>query len=230
MLGFGLFGRIWVRMGPKGDEALRMGQGGGRTYGRTYVRTYGRTDSPCVLQDFVPFGAAAQKPTYQIECIDSFDSFPFGFQIYRVMNTQTWSSQIYPDCVIQKPQSKRTGDIFALTRLEDFKDKVTSDAGSQYCCGRVGRSIQPRSTPQLPPHKQKVSRMLVFPLFDSIIKDGLTDRRTNGWTKPLITQCKRRWNLIFSPYEPFQTVILIDIKTCILFFTLLITQKVFLKD
>ena len=22
---------------------------------------YGRTDSPCVLQDFVPFGAAAQK-------------------------------------------------------------------------------------------------------------------------------------------------------------------------
>ena len=55
-------------MGPKGDEALRMGQGGdgrtdGRTYGRTYVRTYGRTDSPCVLQDFVPFGAAAQKRT-----------------------------------------------------------------------------------------------------------------------------------------------------------------------
>ena len=24
-------------------------------------QTYGRTDSPCVLQDFVPFGAAAQK-------------------------------------------------------------------------------------------------------------------------------------------------------------------------
>ena len=33
-----------------------MGRGGG-----TEVRTYGRTDSPCVLQDFVPFGAAAQK-------------------------------------------------------------------------------------------------------------------------------------------------------------------------
>ena len=29
LLGFGLFGRIWVRIGPKGDEALRMGRGGG---------------------------------------------------------------------------------------------------------------------------------------------------------------------------------------------------------
>ena len=44
LLGFGLFGRIWVRIGPKGDKALRMGQGG--------------TD---VLQDFIRFGATAQK-------------------------------------------------------------------------------------------------------------------------------------------------------------------------
>ena len=61
------FGRIWtillrfgpysLDLGPKGDEALRMELGG------TYGRTYGRTDSPCVLQDFVPFGAAAQKST-----------------------------------------------------------------------------------------------------------------------------------------------------------------------
>ena len=28
MLGFGLFGRIWVRIGPKGDKALRTGQKG----------------------------------------------------------------------------------------------------------------------------------------------------------------------------------------------------------
>ena len=56
MLGFGLFGRIRVRIGPKGDEALRMGRGG-----RTDGRMDGWTDSPCVLQDFVPFGAAAQK-------------------------------------------------------------------------------------------------------------------------------------------------------------------------
>ena len=49
------FGPFCLDLGPKGDEALRMGQGG------TYGRTDGRTDSPCVLQDFVPFGAAAQK-------------------------------------------------------------------------------------------------------------------------------------------------------------------------
>ena len=30
--------------------------------GRTDVRTDGWTYSPCVLQDYVPFGAAAQKP------------------------------------------------------------------------------------------------------------------------------------------------------------------------
>ena len=61
------FGRIWtillgfgpysLDLGPKGDEA----EGGAGGDGRTDVRTDGRTDSPCVLQDFVPFGAAAQK-------------------------------------------------------------------------------------------------------------------------------------------------------------------------
>ena len=30
--------------------------------GRTDGRTYGWTDSPCVLQNFVPFGAAALLP------------------------------------------------------------------------------------------------------------------------------------------------------------------------
>ena len=38
MLGFGVFGRIRVRIGPEGDEALRMGQGG------TNRRTDGWTD------------------------------------------------------------------------------------------------------------------------------------------------------------------------------------------
>ena len=32
LLGFGPYS---LDLGPKGDEALRMGQGGGRTYGRT---------------------------------------------------------------------------------------------------------------------------------------------------------------------------------------------------
>ena len=60
LLGFGPYS---LDLGPKGDKALRVGRGGtdGRTYVRTDRRTDGRTDSPCVLQDFVPFGAAAQK-------------------------------------------------------------------------------------------------------------------------------------------------------------------------
>ena len=51
---------LWGRC-PKGDEALRMGRGG-LTDGWMNGRTDGRTDSPCVLQDFVPFGAAALLP------------------------------------------------------------------------------------------------------------------------------------------------------------------------
>ena len=39
MLGLRLYGRIWVRIGPKGDEALRMGRGRGAN-----VRTYRCTD------------------------------------------------------------------------------------------------------------------------------------------------------------------------------------------
>ena len=72
LLGFGLFGRIWVRIGPKGDKALRMGQGG------TDVRTYGRTDSPCVLQNFVPFGAAAQKEKEK-DKKDKYSKFTWDF-------------------------------------------------------------------------------------------------------------------------------------------------------
>ena len=42
LLGFGLLGRIWVRIGPKGDEALRIGRGG-----RTDVRTDGQIPLYC---------------------------------------------------------------------------------------------------------------------------------------------------------------------------------------
>ena len=57
-----------VRIGPEGDKALRMGQGGtyGQMYVRMYVRTDERTDSPCILQDYVPFGTAAQKQLTKI--------------------------------------------------------------------------------------------------------------------------------------------------------------------
>ena len=42
LLGFGLFGRIRVRIGPEGDKAQRMGQG--RTDGRTDGQTNGQMD------------------------------------------------------------------------------------------------------------------------------------------------------------------------------------------
>ena len=62
MLVFGLFGRIWARIGPKGDKALRMGQGG--TDGRTYVRTDGRTDGqipPVFYRTSSPSGPLPKK-------------------------------------------------------------------------------------------------------------------------------------------------------------------------
>ena len=66
----------------------------------------------------------------------------------------------------------------------------TSDAGSQYRRGRVGRGIQPQSTPKPQPHTlkhtQKVSETLVFPLF-LLDHHGTMDQRngpTDGRTKP----------------------------------------------
>ena len=47
LLGFRLF---CLDLGPKEDKALRMGQGG-------LTNRF-----PCILQDFVPFGAAALPP------------------------------------------------------------------------------------------------------------------------------------------------------------------------
>ena len=61
----------------------------------------------------------------------------------------------------------------------------TSDAGSQYRCGRVGRGIQPPSTPHAPPPThipKKTSKTLVFPLFDSCVTDRRTDGQKDGWT------------------------------------------------
>ena len=49
LLGFGLFSRILVKIGLEGDNEDRGD-------GYTDVR---RIDFPCVLQDFVPFGATA---------------------------------------------------------------------------------------------------------------------------------------------------------------------------
>ena len=55
-------------------------------------------------------------------------------------------------------------------------------------CGRVGRGIQPQSTPQVPhSHAQKASKTLISSLFDSCPRtDGPTDRPTDGRTEPPI--------------------------------------------
>ena len=56
-LDLGHFAWIWAIQFAFWPQRRQSPEGGGGTDGRTY----GRTDSPCVLQDFVPFGAAAQK-------------------------------------------------------------------------------------------------------------------------------------------------------------------------
>ena len=60
-LDLGHFAWIWAIQFGFGPQRRRNPEGG-MGGGRTDVQMYGRTDSPCVLQDFVPFGAAAQKP------------------------------------------------------------------------------------------------------------------------------------------------------------------------
>ena len=68
----------------------------------------------------------------------------------------------------------------------------TSDAGSQYCCGRVGRGSQPPSTPNAPPNPpfqpKHIHKNVLKGLFShfSTRAHGATDPRTDGWTKPLI--------------------------------------------
>ena len=58
----------------------------------------------------------------------------------------------------------------------------TSDAGSQYRCGRVGRGIQPPSTPNalLPPHTHAHTPNARFCTFHFVFTDRWTDGRTDG--------------------------------------------------
>ena len=68
----------------------------------------------------------------------------------------------------------------------------TSDAGSQYRCGQVGRGIQPPFTPKPILNTQtytksiKNARFPTIQLDDPGRTDQRTDRRTDGRTKPLI--------------------------------------------
>ena len=64
------------------------------------------------------------------------------------------------------------------------EEKITSDAGSQYRCGRVGRGIQPPSTPKPTPNTQTYTKSIKnarFPTFQ-LDDHGPTDRRTDGPT------------------------------------------------
>ena len=66
----------------------------------------------------------------------------------------------------------------------------TSDAGSQYRCGRVGRGIQPPSTPHAPPlthiYKKHLKRSFfhfsTLSLWTNGQSDGLTDGRMDRQT------------------------------------------------
>ena len=56
---------IWQNLGKNRPQRRRSSEDrAGGTYVQTYVHTDRQTDSPCVLKDFVPFGAAAQKHLY----------------------------------------------------------------------------------------------------------------------------------------------------------------------
>ena len=66
-----------------------------------------------------------------------------------------------------------------------MKEQETRDAGSQYyCCGRVGKGVQPPSTLHVPPPhtnmlKTKSYLLLVFQLFDLSTQIQRMDRRTD---------------------------------------------------
>ena len=60
MLGFGLFGRIWVRIGLKGDKALRRGCGG------TY-RRMDRQIPPVFYRTSPPLGPLPKKAMVETE-------------------------------------------------------------------------------------------------------------------------------------------------------------------
>ena len=68
---------------------------------------------------------------------------------------------------------------FSMTKEID----KTSNVGSYYCCKQVVRCINPSPIPNFHPshiHTQKLSKTLVFLLFDSIITNGPMDQQTDG--------------------------------------------------
>ena len=73
--------------------------------------------------------------------------------------------------------------------------KLTSDTGSHYCCGWVGRGIQPPSTPNNPTqhpfqhrHTHKKLQNACFSTFPLVLTDRRTDGPTNRRTNRLTDQ------------------------------------------
>ena len=67
--------------------------------------------------------------------------------------------------------------------------RITSDVGSQYHCGQVGRGVQPPFILAHPAHTRThtvimgASKMCVFAIFDLIsMMDQQMDQWTNGWS------------------------------------------------
>ena len=77
--------------------------------------------------------------------------------------------------------------LFIVSRPEVHHRKfwdseVTSEAGSQYRCGRVGRGILPLSLPQPTSNTQTYTKSIENACFQFDHHDGRTDRRTDGQT------------------------------------------------
>ena len=69
-----------------------------------------------------------------------------------------------------------------LSKGKQFGERQVT-RGSQYRCGRVGRGIQPPSTPIAPTintQTKKGIKNVLFPIFDSWVTDGRMDQRMDG--------------------------------------------------
>ena len=77
-----------------------------------------------------------------------------------------------------KPKSTTNGDSLSSVCMRPWMLR-TSDAGSQYRCGRVGRGIQPPSTPQPTCNTQTYTKSVENARFPTLQLDH-HDRRTNG--------------------------------------------------
>ena len=91
--------------------------------------------------------------------------------------------------MIHKKKEKKREKKKEKKKKKKEKKEKTSDAGSQYHCGRVGRGIQPPSTPQPTSNTQTYTKSIEnarFPTFQLDHHDGRTngptDGRTNGRT------------------------------------------------